>query len=316
MAETSEQDEPRRFRVPDLGTTAGEGGKLYVSPEQVKQLAEGFGGLKHMLGDFPSERMRAQLEQIGKVPQALQEGIGRLSEASREASYAADVISAHKAAFDLREQADSAVGANIVERMQQMGSILDAESPLAKAAMDIAAQQRALDRMDLSLGANYPPLRSFTFEPEDLVEPLGDRLERIEHQFGQALEIAKDSAKVATGLQASAVEFLQKFEAAAKDTNRSGKMAIGVALAAILITFAQTVSPYVLPDGETQALQESVTELQAEMSTMRAEQAATSQRLIDALAAGDRETAAAVRAAIEAAAVPSENVTPSAPSGQ
>jgi hypothetical protein len=101
-------------------------------------------------------------------------------------------------------------------------------------------------------------------------------------------------------LRAAAAEFLQKFERAAEDTNKSGNKAILVAVAAVVITLFQTASPYLFPNEESAALRQTVTELTVEVAAMRAEQAETSQALIDALAAGDQATALAVKESLAA----------------
>lgn len=61
------------------------------------------------------------------------------------------------------------------------------------------------------------------------------KLGRIEKQFSQIAVIARDSAQVATDLQAYAAEFLQKFEKAAEDANQSGSKAIKVGWIALAI---------------------------------------------------------------------------------
>lgn len=195
---------------------------------------------------------------------------------------------------------------NIEKRMSDLLGVAGQHSALGKVANEIASQQRSLDTLvgarahDIDRIYSMPPLRI----PENPLIETNKRLARIERQFEVVSEVARESAQTAVGLQASGAEFIQKFEKAATDTNKSGNKAMLVALVAVLITIFQTVSPFLLPDGDAVALRQSVEGLQAEISSMRAEQAETSQRLIDALAAGDRETAAAVREAMAPAVEP------------
>lgn len=196
---------------------------------------------------------------------------------------------------------------SVEKRMNDLLGASGRDSALGKIANDIAAQKRTLDSwetrsldVDRLAGAQPIHIPELRIPQNPLVET-NKRLARIESQFELISEVARESSQTAVGLQASAAEFLQKFEKAADDTNKSGSKAMLVALIAVLITIFQTVSPYVLPDGDAAALRQTVSDLQGEISSMRADQSESSQRLLEALATGNHETAAAVRQAVEAA---------------
>ncbi len=59
--------------------------------------------------------------------------------------------------------------------------------------------------------------------------------------------------------------------------NGPSRKAMLVALIAVVITMFQTVSLYVLPDGGAAALRQTVSDLQGEISSMRAEEVENSQ---------------------------------------
>jgi|GEM_PF-5834954 len=252
------------------------------------------------------------LAEFSAREKAMREAMGLNGLATNALSGLAEQATAHEKAMQEALRLNSfgtnaLAGYESVEK--RMNDLLDAsgrDSALGKIANDIAAQKRALDSWETRsldadrLAAARPIHISELRIPENPLVETNKRLARIESQFELISEVARESSQTAVGLQASAAEFLQKFEKAADDTNKSGSKAMLVALIAVLITIFQTASPYVLPDGDAAALRQTVSDLQGEISSMRAEQAESSQRLIEVLATRDHETAAAVRQAVEA----------------
>lgn len=195
-------------------------------------------------------------------------------------------------------------GAGIHDRMKGLAGVLGEDSSLAKVAMDIDRQQSAIDAL-------REPLYSPPIHLPDIEHPAketNERLARIEERFDMAFDLAKDSAQVANGLQASAAEFLHKFQVEADKNNESVNKTISVArwslLAVVVFACAQIAAPFFLPDREVEALRGTVTELRGGIEALRESQAETSERLIEALAASDAETAAALRAIAEQLAQP------------
>lgn len=198
-------------------------------------------------------------------------------------------------------------GAGIHDRMKGLAGVLGEDSSLAKVAMDIDRQQSLIDRLGLDAHSHIPEPIHFPEIKNPIVET-NDRLARIEERFDMAFDLAKDSAQVANGLQASAAEFLHKFQVEADKNNESVNKTISVArwslLAVVVFACAQIAAPFFIPDREAEALRGTVTELRSEVEALRESQAETSERLIEALAASDAETAAALRAIAEQLAQP------------
>lgn len=200
---------------------------------------------------------------------------------------------------------------DLQDRMRGLSAVTGEGSALSKLANSVSEQHRAIEAMSRS------PLDkidiSTTLRSLDIKNPIietNERLERIERRFEQFQEIAKDSATIATGLQGAAAEFLQKFEATADKNDKSADKAIkigedGVKAAKwavriaifipVLLLGAQFYANHRVPDPSTAALQASVVELRTELGTLRESQAGVSDRLIEALATADNETAAALR---------------------
>lgn len=164
----------------------------------------------------------------------------------------------------------------------------------------IQAQQEGLARVSAIRESSItPPLRP---DLTSLRNPVVERLERIEKQFDELAGVAAEGLGAGLALQEKADQFLNEFREAARDTSRSGKMAIGVSVVAILITtLVPLASSYFFPDRGAAAMEKSIADMQGQIVRMREEQAATAQKLIDALAAGDQATADAVGRALEQA---------------
>lgn len=264
-------------------------------------LAAGAASSINSNGKRVSEVTRAASEKAAAIHQALQSAVGAVPNATLakhiiDAGLTGDMAARYLSAFDA--PAYTGVG----KRMSDLLALTGADSRLGKAAEEIASQQRILDEMRAPTKAlvdmNLPSIPVQKIPPSPLVET-NKRLARIEERFEHISEVAESSTRVAVSLQASAAEFLQKFEAAAADTNKSGSKALMVgwlALAIAIVTGgAQIAAPLFIPDQEAEALRQSVVDLKGEIAAMRADEAASGQRLLDALAQGDAATAAAVR---------------------
>ena len=194
-------------------------------------------------------------------------------------------------------------GAGIHDRMQELVGGVNSGSALEQVARDIDRQQTAIDRLGLER------IQAHIHEPialPDLQNPIvetNDRLARIEQQFDKVFAVAKDSAQVANGLQAAAAEFLEKFQKEADKNNEAVSKTIRVAWlslgAVVIFAVAQIAAPLFLPDQQTEALQTSVVELRSEVEALRETQAAVSDRLVEALASSDAQTAAALLSIVE-----------------
>ena len=201
----------------------------------------------------------------------------------------------------------------IYDRMDALSAVAVEGSKLTDAIRGIEKQQYALDTM-IDREPVVPRI-DYLKIPENPIVETNRKLDRIEKQFSQISTIAHDSAQVATDLQAYAAEFLQKFEKAAEDTNKSGGKAIKVgwlALAiAIVVGLGQIYAPTLLRDQEAEKSRQTVIGLIAEISTLRAEQSAANERLIAALATADQATAEAIREAVTDLATQQETINSS-----
>ena len=136
-----------------------------------------------------------------------------------------------------------------------------------------------------------PHIEPLAFPPNPGIET-NERLDRIEQQFASMSVIATQGAEIATQLQAYAAQFLQRFEQAAKETDRSARKAIWISISAIVLTAAAAVLPIaydlVWQSPEEAASQAEALEatgaLKTELSGLRADQQALFDRLETALA--------------------------------
>tara|TARA_R110002110_G_scaffold415454_2_gene649907 strand:+ start:353 stop:1255 length:903 start_codon:yes stop_codon:yes gene_type:complete len=208
----------------------------------------------------------------------------------------ASAISGFKERAGLARAVSAIDASGIHDRMKGLEGITGADSALARVAKDIGRQQSALDALNNPIYS--PPLHLEAVEHP--AKETNNRLSRIEERFDQVFALAKDSAQVATGLQASATEFLQKFQVEADKNGESVNKTIKVAWfslgAVALFACAQIAAPLFLPDRQTEAMQQSVQELRLEVETLRESQSQASDRLVEALATSDKETAAALMA--------------------
>lgn len=185
---------------------------------------------------------------------------------------------------------------HIQDRMESLGLEAGTDSALGRLSEQICAQQRAIDAMRLP----EPELPCIPELPPNPILETNRRLERIEERFEQMQDIAADAAQIATELQAAAAEFLQKFEKAAADNDRTAGRAIWIGVVAVIIAVAMPAAQIIYSEyrrvpSNGLEMQAALEEVQAELSAMRDSQAAASDRLAEALASSDDETAAILR---------------------
>lgn len=201
-----------------------------------------------------------------------------------------------KGAFDiaphLHEQA-----AAFAERMRPMIDGLRENSAIADVSRKIEDQFRAIDNYNLNAELlDQPKAPAFRIPPNPLYET-NERLERIEKQFERMESIAAESASIATGLQASAAEFLVKFEKAANENNQTAKRAIVIGICAIAIALIMPAAQIIYTEFwraplDAAANQEVTTNLRSEISELQKTQRDAAERLGDALAQSNGNVAA------------------------
>ncbi len=184
-------------------------------------------------------------------------------------------------------------------RMKTLGGIAGENSSLGRLAEQIGAQKSAIDAIRLH-ETEIPRIPELPPIPPNPIFETNSRLERIEERFEQMQVIAADAAEIATGLQGAAAEFLQKFEKAAADNDRTAARAIWIGVVAVFIAVAMPAAQIIYSEyrrepsngAEVQAALEA---MQSELATMRNAQTVANDRLTEALATSDSETAAILR---------------------
>jgi hypothetical protein len=158
-------------------------------------------------------------------------------------------------------------------RMKTLGGIAGENSSLGRLAEQIGAQKSAIDAMRLH-ETEIPRIPELPPIPPNPIFETNRRLERIEERFEQMQVIATDAAEIATGLQGAAAEFLQKFEKAAADNDRTAARAIWIGVVAVFIAVAMPAAQIIYSEyrrepsngAEVQAALEA---MQSELTTMR-----------------------------------------------
>ncbi len=199
---------------------------------------------------------------------------------------------------------------------------------MGRVAKQIADQQRAIDALkpawprdfvspsvaDL-VGISELPRIPELHIPQNPIHETNERLQRIEERFSRMQEIATDAAKIATGLQAAAAEFLQKFEKAASENDRTAGRAIWIGVAAVIIAVAMPAIQIAYSEFRREPnygpdIQATFNQVQAELSRLQDAQASTADRLSEALASSDRETAIVLRDIHALLSRPPESLVP------
>lgn len=201
------------------------------------------------------------------------------------------------------------------DRMRGLG--IGKDTSFSRIAAGIAEQQSTLDQIHRDRLEMTPAIRDIHIPENPLIET-NKRLERIEHRFDQISHVAETSAQTATELQLAAAEFLKDFKEAASKNDEAAADAIALGkwaiLAAVLIPIvvfgAQIAANAYMPNREAEALQKTVIGLQTAIDAMQAADAAQTQRLIDAIAASDEATAAAILEGLRELQAPAADAPP------
>lgn len=289
MSEGNDEESVKGFDISKLGDESDD--QVTKALKSVKQFDDANPSLKAMRDAWDTSRLSAAAKAAQSVSAKLDPMREQIAKAATLASPA-------------REMAERIKATGLHDRLGDISSLAGQGSHLAEALRGIERQRSRLD--ELSESTFEPTTPTFPEIPviENPIVETNRKLDRIEKQFSQISVIARDSAQVATDLQAYAAEFLQKFERAAEDANQSGSKAIKVgrlALAiAIVVGAGQIFAPTLIRDQEAEALRQTVVDLNAEISTLRAEQNEDNERLIEALANSDQATATAIFEALTA----------------
>ncbi|MEC9435399.1 MAG: hypothetical protein VYD87_21045 [Pseudomonadota bacterium] len=193
------------------------------------------------------------------------------------------------------------------ERMKNLRLSAGEDSAVGRVSKQIADQQRAIEAMRISIPediAKPDPARLINIEhtkiPPNPIFETNERLERIEEQFEQMQVIAADAAQIANGLQGAAAEFLQKFEKAASDNDRTSGRAIWIGIVAVIIAIAMPAvqigySEFRRTPDNGPEIESTLEDVQAEVAGLRDVQAQASAQLGEFIHSSNDETAAILR---------------------
>lgn len=214
-----------------------------------------------------------------------------------------------KAMEDMERQMEKALEPyrGLQDRMKNLGLSAGEDSAIGRVAKQIADQQRAIEAMrphipeDLTKPAppRLPYIEQIKLPPNPIFET-NERLERIEERFEQMQGIATDAAQIANGLQGAAAEFLQKFEKAAADNDRTAGRAIRIGVIAVIIAIAMPAvqigySEFRRTPDNGPEIQSALEDVRAEVAGLRNAQDQASAQLGEIIVSSNDETAKVFR---------------------
>jgi len=276
---------------------------LVALSEQLK--AQGYdGGERGEALKKAMEDLERQMEPLRNV----QEQMKHLQGFSGHEGIAAKLAEDAKRHSAIHEQMEKALEPyrGLQDRMKSLGLSAGKDSAIGRVAKQIADQQRAIEAMRPHIPEHLekseprlPNIEPIKLPPNPIFET-NERLERIEERFEQMQVIATDAAQIANGLQGAAAEFLQKFEKAAADNDRTAGRAIWIGVIAVIIAIAMPAVQIVYsefrrtPDNGPQ-IQSALEDVQAEVAGLRDAQAQASAQLGKIIGSSDDETAKVLR---------------------
>lgn len=149
-----------------------------------------------------------------------------------------------------RELTQPPVGVQKVldEMEQHRKRMADAIGPfggMQKVYDDLEAQRSRINAMrmptDFGNEVEVKPLRMPSIPPNPILKT-NKKLEDIEAKFEQMLTVMSGAANIATDIQGHAAHFLEKFDKASEQTDRSARGAVRVAIIAMVIS---VVTPFI-----------------------------------------------------------------------
>lgn len=201
----------------------------------------------------------------------------------------------------MSERMKSAIGAAGLEKLDT--------SPFARLSKQIADQQRAIAGLRPSVAGldsiqdfdMYRPRRmpELKIPPNPILET-NKRLKNIEARFDRMEKIALDGAEIATGLQASAATFLEKFEAVAVSNDRITKRAVLIGVVAIVIAVLTPIAQVLYTEmyrapADAATVQSTIADVKREISGLRETQEHVANRISEALLQNGKDQTATLK---------------------
>lgn len=201
-----------------------------------------------------------------------------------------------------------------IGRLTKIGGL----DSMTKLSRQLAEQQKTLDAFARpkyleafdGMAAATPKTREYTTRelpsipqlhiPPNPIHETNRRLATIEERFDKMQEIAAQGAQIATSLQVSAAEFLAKFDDVAskndKTAGRAVKIAIAAAIMAAVVPIGQTLySEIWKARSDAVEMQKIVSELKAELGTLRDAQKQTAERFGEVIGVSNSDIASTLR---------------------
>lgn len=213
---------PFKMKLSDIKSS--EPGDLTVHIEQARAAAEAFNSVQ-MPG--PADRLMQQMEEQ-------QRRINDIVKPSPGVQRAMDEMEKHR---------------------RNMEASLGSLGGMHKIYNDLEEQRKRIKTMGMP--RDYPseveikPLQIPTIPPNPILKT-NKKLEDIEAKFEQMLDVMSGAANIANDIQAHAAHFLEKFDKASEQTDRSARGAVRVAVIAMVISVVTPFIPmaigYVWPD--------------------------------------------------------------------
>jgi hypothetical protein len=189
-----------------------------------------------------------------------------------------------------------------------VGSMMKAlgeDSAASKLSRQIADQYRALAALnsDTDLALRFDPPRPPTTLIRDIPNPLhetNERLANIEDRFDRMEAIAIDGAKIATSLQATALDFLVKFETAASNNDRAARRAIRLGIIATIIAVAMPMAQIIYTEfwrvpADADAMQASIVQMKREITNLQETQREVADQISKSLSQSDARLATVLK---------------------
>lgn len=144
-----------------------------------------------------------------------------------------------------------------------------------------------------------PKAAHFPSSQQRSVEETNERLERIEIHFEQMKDILTNGALIANNIQGHASQFLEKFEKASTDNDRSAANAIRIGkwavIIALLTPILQTIYSAYTAYGDKDEMRKNILEMKSEIKELRKTHIKVSERIVQELDKGDGQASAVLR---------------------
>ena len=183
------------------------------------------------------------------------------------------------------------------ENIRQAASRITEISAYNQVADKLAEQFKAIDGLRLNI-PEMPSIPELLPSPEvafhdmlDIENPLvetNERLKNIEERFDKMEKIALNAAEIATSLQSSAAVFLDKFETAARDNDRTTKRAVTIGVLALIVAILIPISQSLYAElfrapSDAATTQFAISEIKREIQSLRQSQMTVADKVAEAL---------------------------------